>query len=104
MIDFCKNISCLNNAVCRTDFLNYTCECLDESYSECHCELINAQMTMKKTMSKSFAFVAITAVTVLCLFFVLIDVLKYLFGIDVTHNELLKKMKKTTIQRFTHTH
>lgn len=95
MTDFCANITCLNHGVCRSRFLNYTCECLDDSYSGRHCEQISARITMRKVVSKSFAFVAITAVIVLCLFFVFMDVLKYLFGMDVTRNELIRIRRRT---------
>jgi hypothetical protein len=86
MINYC--VKCLNNGVCRPLLLNYTCECLGDSYYGPHCELTETKIIIYKIVSKSFAYVAIVAMTIVAMFVVIMDVLRYCFGIDLTREEL----------------
>jgi hypothetical protein len=86
-INFCLNITCQNNGVCRPLLLNYTCECLGESYSGRHCEITATKIIIYKTVSKSFSYIAIIAMVSVVMFFVIMDILKYCFGIDPTREE-----------------
>ena len=115
-INYCQNVTCENKGVCRSLFLNYTCECLTSGFSGRHCEIIGHQTRVYQILSKSFASVAIAAIVTLVVFVLVMDVLKYVFGIDVTAAEsreirrqmLLRKkklkMKPPLIVRFIYIH
>jgi hypothetical protein len=107
--DYCENVHCLNNGVCRSLFLNYSCECLGTSYSGRHCEIVATSTAIRRIISKSFGYVGITCLVVTAAFFVVMDILKYCFGIDPTKYELekirrakaMRRAKRTpVIQRF----
>jgi hypothetical protein len=106
-INYCLNIICQNKGVCRPLFMNYTCECLGESYSGRHCEITATQTIVRQTMSKSFAFIAILAMIILVIFIISMDVLKYVFGIDTVDEERERirkkkpaKKRKPIVQKF----
>lgn len=103
----CHNIICENRGVCRSLVDNYTCECLGDSYYGRHCEFTATKIVIYKMVSKSFAYVAIIAMVVVVMFVIIMDVLKYCFGIDPVHRERerlwrekRKKKHKPVIQRF----
>jgi hypothetical protein len=73
MIKFCDNITCMNNGVCRSLLLNYTCECLGDSYSGRHCEITSKKMIISKIVSKSFAYIAIIALISVAMFVVIME-------------------------------
>ncbi|CAF0824469.1 unnamed protein product [Adineta ricciae] len=105
--NYCENVTCSNNGVCRTLLLNYTCECVSESYSGRHCEIISTKIVIIKVVSKSFAYVAILAMIVVAVFIVVMDILKYGFGIDPVAEERRKlrrekqlKKRKPVVQQF----
>jgi hypothetical protein len=108
MIHDCEGVKCLNNGVCRPGLLNYTCECLGDSYYGPRCENTATKIIIYKIVSKSFAYVAIIAMTVVAMFVMIMDILKYGFGIDLTREELEryrrekqgKKRKLPVIQQF----
>ncbi len=85
--DFCFNATCQNNGVCRPLLLNYRCECLGDSYSDRHCEITATKIIIYKIVSKSFAYVAIIAIVSVAMFIVIMDILKYCFGIDPVDEE-----------------
>ena len=89
--------------MCRPLFLNYSCECLGDSYSGRHCEITSTKIMMFQTISKSFAYIAIIALSIVVMFIVIMDILKYCFGIDPTCEELERlrreKEKSREIQR-----
>jgi hypothetical protein len=98
-INYCQDIVCQNNGVCRPLFRNYTCECLGDSFSGQYCEIKSNKIITRQMVSKSFGYIAIIAMGSIALFIVLMDVLKYYFGIDVTRKKLKQnsrgKQKKT---------
>ncbi|CAF1332299.1 unnamed protein product [Rotaria sordida] len=83
-IDYCYNITCENKGICRSMLMNYTCECLGESYSDRHCDIITKKILICRIISKSFAYIAIIPMTIVAMFVVIMDILKYCFGIDPT--------------------
>jgi hypothetical protein len=93
-MNYCQNITCENNGVCRPLFMNYSCECLGESYSGRHCEIIANKMVVREIVSKSFGYIAILSLISVALFIITMDVLKYCFGIDPVGEELEKKRQK----------
>jgi Notch-like protein len=86
-INYCLNVTCMNNGVCEPLLLNYTCECLSNSYSGRHCEITAKKIIIYKIVSKSFAYIAIIAMVSVAMFVVIMDILKYCFGIDSVSEE-----------------
>jgi hypothetical protein len=108
-INFCDSNPCQNNGVCLPLFLNFTCECLGNSYSGRLCEITATKIEIYKAVSKSFAYVAIIAIISVGVFIVIMDILKHCFGIDPVHKERERvqrrkraKKRKPVIQRFTY--
>ena len=60
-INYCEGVRCLNNGVCRPLSLDFTCECLGESYSGRYCEITATKTTVLKIVAKSFGYIAILA-------------------------------------------
>jgi len=86
MIDYCENVTCLNKGICRPLFLGYKCECLFGSSGH-HCEDIETSIVTRQYIAKSFAYIAIIAISSVAGFIIVLDTLKYVFGIDVTQKE-----------------
>lgn len=96
-INRCKNVTCENRGVCRSMLLDYQCECLGESYSGRHCEIVSTKTMALQTFSKSVSYVCIIIIISFVLFIVAMDVLKYGFGIDPVANE--RKVQRKVQQR-----
>jgi hypothetical protein len=100
----------LNNGVCQPSLLNYSCQCLGDSYSDRHCEIVSNKVVARQTVSKSFAYISIIAMVSVVMFIVILDILKYFFGIDPICKEFkrikrkikTKKKKHPIIIRFTY--
>ncbi len=105
-INFCQTSTCQNNGVCRPLLLNYTCECLGESYSGRHCEIKSNTVVVRGIISRSFAYVVIVAMMMVAMFIIVLDVLKYGFNIDPAHEEKKKtrKRKAPSIVRYVYVH
>ena len=98
-INYCEKVQCLNNGVCRPLLLNFTCECLGTSYSGRYCEIISTQTVLRQTVSKSFSYIAILFLVLIASFFVIMDILKYGFGIDPAKDELERIRRQKRAQR-----
>ena len=97
-INYCENVQCLNGGVCRHLYLGYKCECLDQSYSGEHCEIVPSRILHYQRLSTSFASIAIIAMITVFIFIITMDVLKYGFGIDPIKKEIQRtyqRKKKT---------
>ncbi|CAF1577516.1 unnamed protein product, partial [Adineta ricciae] len=95
--NYCKNITCLNNGICRPLLLNFTCECLGTSYSGRYCENIEQTTVVRQAVSRSFSYIAIIFISSVATFIIAMDVLKYIFGIDLTkgdYQELARKQRR----------
>jgi hypothetical protein len=108
-IDYCENVQCLNNGICRSILLNFTCECIGSSYSGRYCQIIEQTTVVHQIISKSFVSVAIIIIISFVMYFIIMDALKYIFGIDLTKNDLgkIKQRKRAksikrraVVQRF----
>ncbi|CAF1399614.1 unnamed protein product, partial [Adineta steineri] len=104
-INYCLNITCYNEGVCRSVLLGYICQCLSGTSGQ-HCEKTEKKLFIYKAVSKSFAYIAIVAMVCVALFVLIIDILKYCFGIDQTCREVERirrerraKRQKPVIQR-----
>ncbi|CAF1248532.1 unnamed protein product [Adineta steineri] len=88
MVNHCEGVECMNNGVCRPLLLGYKCECLGTSYYGSHCEFTARKVVISKIISKSFSYIAIIALSLVVMFIVIMDILTYCFGIDMTREEL----------------
>jgi len=94
--NMCTNIRCLNNGLCMPSYLSWSCRCLDSTYGK-YCENKLASLIIKQALSKSFASIAITAITVVFIFVITMDILKYVFNIDPVDRE--RKLMKLEQQK-----
>ncbi|CAF1343882.1 unnamed protein product [Adineta ricciae] len=85
-INYCTNITCMDNGVCRPLLLDYKCECFS-GISGRHCETIETHVIVRQYVTKSFTFITILIISIAAGFIVVLDVLKYLFRMDVTWRE-----------------
>ncbi|CAF1419466.1 unnamed protein product [Adineta ricciae] len=95
--NYCENITCLNNGICRPLLLNFTCECLGTSYSGRYCENREQTTVVRQAVSRSFSYIAIIFISSVATFIIVMDVLKYVFGIDLTkgdYQELARKRRR----------
>ncbi|CAF1562765.1 unnamed protein product [Adineta ricciae] len=93
-INYCTNVTCMNNGVCRPLLLDYKCECFS-GISGRHCETIETHVIVRQYVAKSFMFISILAISIAAGFIVVLDVLKYLFRMDVTWKERQQIRYKT---------
>ena len=103
----CSEGLCKNNSVCRPSFKNYTCECLGDSFYGRHCEHTALKIKIYKIVSKSVSYVAIIIMVSTAMFIIIMDILKYCFGIDPVHKERERirqakraKKRKPVVQKF----
>lgn len=109
-IDRCANITCLNNGVCRSSLLDYQCHCLTAAFSGRFCENKATDLVVKEATSKTFAYVAILAISIVVVFVIALDLLKYGFKIDpvrykskrILKERALLQAKPSVVQRFTY--
>ena len=94
-VNFCGNVSCLNNAVCKPILLNYTCQCIGAGYSGRHCEVKASTLETHETVTKSFAYVVITALSLVVMLIVMLDILKYCFGVDTVREERRRQQTRS---------
>ncbi|CAF3918281.1 unnamed protein product, partial [Rotaria sp. Silwood2] len=99
MINFCDNITCKNNGVCRPLLLNYTCECLINNYYGRHCEGVSMKIVIYRVVSTSFAYLGILAIVCIAMFVIIMDILKYCFGIGPTREDLESIRRKRTREK-----
>jgi len=98
MVDYCQNITCLNNGICQSLFLGYKCECISGIYSGPHCEYTATNIIVRQYMSRSFAYIAILAMCSGVSFIIVLDILHYVFHIDVAKQEREKIQKERILQ------
>jgi hypothetical protein len=108
----CANIICENHGVCLSSYLSWSCECLDSSfYYGQYCEHKSSSLLAREILSRSFASIAIVAITGVFVFVITMDILKYVFKIDPIDSERRrlalehgKKSKKSKTKRPKHKH
>ena len=102
MVNYCDGVQCENRAVCRPLLRNYSCECLDSSYSGRHCEEVATLRVIRQTVCKSLGYIGILALTIVAGFVVVMDILKYGFGIDPVKEERERLRRAKAMQRRKH--
>lgn len=85
-VNYCKNVTCKNNAVCRSLSGNFKCECLTTSYSGRYCEITATDLSIRQIISRSFAYIVIIFLISVFIFVITLDILKYGFNIDPAEN------------------
>ncbi len=111
LIDYCHNVTCFNKGICRSLLLDYECKCLSGSYWGRHCERVARSIIIRQYVSKAFGYIAIIAILVVAGFVIIMDILKYVFGIDPVQpeRELIRRRraalarKKRETQKSQHT-
>ena len=98
-VNYCDDSTCMNNAVCRPLFLNYSCECLTSSYSGRHCEMFSTGLIVLQTVCKSFGYIVIIMLIAAASFVVILDILKYGFGIDPNKEDLARMRQSKRAKR-----
>lgn len=81
-VNYCSEKICYNKGQCRPLFGRAVCECLKGSYSGDQCEIVEEKLVVSQMISKSFAYIAIIVLCSVIAFVVVMDILKYCFGID----------------------
>ena len=83
------------------------CECLKGSYSGRFCEIPTRRLSVLRIASKSIGYVAIIALCSVALFVIVMDLLKYVVGIDPAKEELeaierakREKKRRPVVQKF----
>jgi hypothetical protein len=79
-------VTCLNKGVCQSLLLDYKCECLFGTPG-CHCEDVATSLLIRQYISKGFAYIAIIVLASTAAFIIILDILKYVFGIDPVRGE-----------------
>jgi hypothetical protein len=87
MVNYCQNVTCKNNGVCRPLFRDFKCECLSSSYSGLYCEITAGSLVARKLVAKSIGYIAIIFIISVFVFVGTLDVLKYVFHIDPARGE-----------------
>ena len=100
-VNYCANVTCLNGGVCRSSMLGYTCACPSDSYFGPFCEVTSKNVQIRKIVAKSIGFVGIGALIVTSAFVVVMDVLKYGFGIVPAHKDQ-KRRRRRNMRRQMH--
>jgi hypothetical protein len=85
-INYCQNVTCLNKGICRLLLHGYQCQCLFDS-SGLHCEDVATSLLVRQYVSKGFAYVVIIVLVATAAFIIILDILKYVFGIDPVREE-----------------
>ncbi|CAF0887622.1 unnamed protein product [Adineta steineri] len=93
-IDYCQNVTCLNNGVCQPLLGDYKCECLSKSYSGEYCGIVSQKLVIRQTVSKSFGYICYLMIGCICSFFIVMDILKYCFGIDPAKDQLKRRRRR----------
>ena len=86
LVDNCYNVTCLNKGICRPLILDFKCECVFGSSGR-HCEQLATSIIIRQYIAKGFAYIAIIAMSTVVGFVIVLDILKYGFGIDPVHEE-----------------
>ncbi|CAF1118072.1 unnamed protein product [Adineta steineri] len=96
IINYCDNVTCLNKGICRALHLAYKCECLFGT-SEDHCQHLATSILVRQYIARGVAYIAIIVISVTFGFVLVLDVLKYIFGIDITQKEREEILRKRTL-------
>jgi hypothetical protein len=64
-INYCWNVTCQNNGVCRPLFMDYKCECIRKPYSGRHCEIRGSGTIIHQSTTNCFVSLVVIATILL---------------------------------------
>ena len=103
---YCQEVTCYNRGVCVSSLVDYTCQCISTSYSGRHCENVAGSIVLRQYVSRTLGYIAIIAIVLVAAFVLMMDLLKYGFGIDPVGEERernrhrkAKVLKRQTLSR-----
>lgn len=102
-INYCINVTCKNQGVCRSRKDGYECICLTPSYSGSLCESVDTKLSLQKQFNQSFAFIAIIFLASVFIFVLTLDFLKFVLQIDVTEQYKIRRRPRYSRIRRAHT-
>ena len=91
--DFCSDVKCENDGVCQSRSVTYQCLCVSDSYSGVYCEVVSGKIRMYRISALTIACASIAMIVGCATFVVVMDVLKYVFGIHVAKVKQFKKRR-----------
>lgn len=98
--DLCQGVRCLNGGICHSSGTNYTCRCISTAYSGRHCEHAPRMIKILRYVSRGFGYIGILSIASVMIFVLVMDLLKYGFGIDpVEHERELLRQEKAKRKR-----
>lgn len=98
-VDLCQNFTCENQGVCVSRADHAACLCVGSGfYSGDRCEIVETKRIVLGVVAKSFSWLAILILICFALFIIIMDLLKYVFGIDPVEVER-KKMREERRRR-----
>jgi len=98
LVYYCKNVTCLNKGICRSLLFDYKCECLFGTSGH-HCENVATSLLIRQYVSKGFAYIAILVLIATAGFIIVLDILKYGFGIDPVCEEREQIRRKRALSK-----
>ncbi|CAF1126051.1 unnamed protein product [Adineta steineri] len=101
LVNYCHNVTCLNKGICQPLLLDYECRCISSIFWGRHCQNVAQSLIVRQFVSKTFGYIAIIAILVVAGFVIIMDILKYGFGIDPVRKErdLLRRRRSRFRQR-----
>ena len=99
LVNFCRNVTCVNGGVCRSRYNRGTCVCNDDFYYGQYCELLKTSTNVRINLNRGdgrlswslpnrsslcvgIGWLMIFVLSTFVSYILLMDILKYVFGID----------------------
>lgn len=93
-INYYQNITCLNYDICQSLLLGFKCQCLSGLYFGEYCERIAKFIIIRRYISISSGSTAIIIICSFVISVIALDILKYVFHIDVSREEFQRIQRK----------
>ena len=90
LINNCQSITCKNKGICQSSIDGYQCRCLYGTFG-IDCENVERSLVIRRYVSKSVSYIFIIILISFICFIVILDVLKYVFGIDPVEEDRRKE-------------
>ena len=80
-------------------FRDYTCLCLSNNYVGRYCETKQSPLLLLQKVTKSFASIATVYIVCICLFVIVLDILRFVFGINSTLADLKRLLRRRAARK-----
>ena len=97
LVNYCQQVTCYNQGVCVSTLVDYTCQCISTSYSGRHCENVAGSVVLRQYVSRTLGYIAIIAIVLVAAFVLMMDLLKYGFGVDPVGEERERNRRRKVI-------